>query len=107
MPQPDAPRDTSARVIVVVVRSGGIAGMRKQWRAEPPASDAPHWIALIDECPWDDAIDDDRAADRFVWRITASGDGVTEREAELPDSRLYGPWRALVDEVRGAASATR
>jgi hypothetical protein len=101
-PQPEAPG--LRHVVVVVVRSGGIAGMRRQWRAEPPASESPRWIALIDECPWDAEVANDRGADRFVWRITASGDGA-QREAEVPDSHLDGPWRVLVDEVRGAASA--
>jgi hypothetical protein len=104
-PQPER-EDGRRRVVVLVVRSGGIAGRKRQWRAEPPADDAPRWIALIDECPWDAAPEADRGADRYVWRITVSTDGdTTEREARVPDSRLEGPWRTLVDEVRDTASA--
>lgn len=90
------------RVVVTVVRSGGIGGMRRQWRAEPSADDEPRWAALIDSCPWDDVGSDPEGADRFVWRIAADREGDEPRAAEVPDSRLDGPWRTLVDAVRSA-----
>ncbi|MET0736177.1 MAG: protealysin inhibitor emfourin [Microbacterium sp.] len=92
-------------VAVTVVRTGGIAGTRREWRAEPPAEEAPRWIELIEECPWDAAVElsASRGADRFVWRIDARC-GPRERGAELPDSAVHGPWRELVDHVRAAGA---
>lgn len=93
---------TDAHVVIAVVRSGGIAGIRRQWRVEAEAPDAEDWIALIDRCPWDDEDEPAPGADRFIWSIRARTP-VERRERELPDSALEGPWRALVDAVREAA----
>lgn len=100
-----------------MLRTGGFAGLRREWRAEPPAEDAPRWIVLIDECPWDgqDAPTPtptptptqaptsrhtpSRGADRFVWSIHAASGGAARR-ARVTDGDLQGPWRELVDEVR-------
>ncbi len=101
-------------VEVAVKRTGGFAGMTKQWRAEPPADEASVWIDLIAQCPWDepDSLAGDAArgdssdgrppagADRFVWWIHARCGEAEEREAELPDDEMVGAWRALVDAVR-------
>ena len=38
-------------------------------------------------------------ADRFVWNIEAHC-GPRQKQAELPDRAVQGPWRELVDEVR-------
>lgn len=89
-------------VTITVVRTGGFAGLRRQWVAVPPAAEAPRWIALIDGCPWDDTGDADAAnggADRFVWLIDARTGGA-RHEMTLPETRLTGPWRQLVDEVQ-------
>lgn len=87
----------------MVTRSGGIAGLRRQWRAEPAADDTSAWRTLIDQCPWDAATDRGRApapgADRFEWLIHAREDDA-EREARLGDHELDGAWRELVDAVR-------
>ncbi|MFG6401971.1 MULTISPECIES: protealysin inhibitor emfourin [unclassified Microbacterium] len=88
------------RVVVVVVRSGGLAGLRREWRAEPPPAEAPRWVSLVDECPWDDDAPPTSGADRYVWTIRAVLDELPPREVNLPDARLEGPWRTLVDEVR-------
>lgn len=98
----DAPPPTDAAVVVAVVRSGGVAGIRREWRVEvePPA--AEEWIDLIERCPWDDSADAAPGADRFVWRIRARTPS-ERREREVPDSALDGPWRALVEAVRRAA----
>ena len=78
--------------------------MRREWRAEPPADAVEHWIALIDGCPWDDEPTSGvRGADRFRWFIRARRDDEPEREAELGDTQISGPWRILVDEVRAIA----
>ncbi|MFJ4223780.1 protealysin inhibitor emfourin [Microbacterium sp. NPDC089695] len=103
MSQPEAPTDASdARVVIVVVRTGGIAGIRRQWQVEPDPADAPEWISMVDECPWDDDADAGRGADRFVWVIRVRTPD-EHREREMPDSALDGPWRALVDAVRAAS----
>ena len=97
----ESPRPTDAQVVIAVVRSGGIAGIRRRWRVEAEAPAAEKWIALIDRCPWDEDSDAGTGADRFVWSIRARTPS-ERRERELPDSALDGPWRALVDAVRSA-----
>jgi hypothetical protein len=94
---------TATVIVVTVTRTGGIAGLKKQWSAEPPAADEEHWVALIDDCPWDVTISESRGADRYVWRIDARL-GDRTREARLPDQAVAGPWRTLVDEVQQAAA---
>lgn len=102
---------SGAQVTVLVTRTGGFAGLRREWRAQPPDGDAARWIALIRSCPWDEVAPDPaegrtppRGADRFVWSIRTQC-GPDERAAQLTDDDVNGPWRDLVDTVR-AASAT-
>ncbi len=100
-PNDDAPGGDLI-VVVRVERTGGIAGMRREWTAKPPPDEAPRWIDLIDGCPWSEANEPEstRGADRFRWRIVARLADEPPRRAEMPDDRLQGPWRDLVDEVR-------
>ena len=99
-PNDDAP-DDEVIVVVRVERTGGIAGLRREWTAEPPPDEAPRWIGLIEGCPWDAADDSaTTGADRYQWRIVARLADEPPRRAELPDDRLQGPWRELVDQVR-------
>lgn len=106
-PEPKAP-DRDARIVevaVTVTRTGGFAGLRRTWHAQPDRADAPQWIALIDGCPWD-AADPTRdiaptGADRFVWHVDARC-GDAAREAALADPEVRGPWRDLIDAVRAA-----
>ncbi|KAA9111690.1 hypothetical protein F6B43_06065 [Microbacterium rhizomatis] len=88
-----------------MTRSGGFAGLRREWSAAPPADQESQWIALIQSCPWEAATREPtpRGADRFVWRIHARC-GPDEHAAELADDDVSGPWRDLVDVVRGTAS---
>ena len=83
---------------ISVVRSGGVAGMRKTWdvHLDDAADDADSWRSLIEKCPWDVAPDAPMP-DRFVYRIS-----VGDRTVTVPESAL-GPWRALTDRVRAAA----
>lgn len=92
------------RVVVAVIRSGGIAGLRRRWLVETEAQndDAATWIARIDRCPWDADLDSDRGADRYVWTIRARTPA-EQREREIPDGALDGPWLELVEAVRAAA----
>lgn len=98
---PAPPSDTP--VVIAVVRTGGIAGIRRQWRVEAEPPEAEQWIALIDLCPWDQDPDASPGADRFVWSIRARTPS-ERRERELPDSALEGPWRKLVEAVRSAST---
>jgi hypothetical protein len=103
-PEPEPP------VLVTVTRTGGIAGMRRQWRAEPAGDDVPHWVDLIRECPWDEAAvaTPPRGADMFVWRILAhlavDGEPI-QRDARLQDPQVQGPWQQLIDAVRDCDAA--
>ncbi|MFT4219447.1 MAG: hypothetical protein QM611_02850 [Microbacterium sp.] len=99
-----------AAVEVTVTRTGGVAGLRRQWRVEPGADDAPRWVALIEDCPWDELPSaSPPGADLFVWQVWArcvADDGErVERDAELPDPRVQGPWLELIAAVRAAASS--
>lgn len=99
----ESPPPTDAQVVIAVVRTGGIAGIRRQWRVEAEATDAQEWITLIDSCPWEQDAHAGSGADRFMWSIRARTPS-ERRERELPDSALDGPWRTLVEAVRAAAS---
>jgi hypothetical protein len=102
MKMSESPPPTDVRVVIAIVRSGGIAGIRRQWRVEAEAPDADDWIALIDRCPWDQEADAAPGADRFVWTIRARTPS-ERRERDLSDAEVDGPWRALVDAVREAS----
>ncbi|WP_205781464.1 protealysin inhibitor emfourin [Planctomonas deserti] len=88
---------------VVVARSGGVTGIAVRWVVDlgegPEYSD---WIVLIEACPWDDEPDDPPAPDRFLYLIRANGRRVT-----LPEQRVQGPWRELVDRVRAVGTPER
>lgn len=93
------------RIAIAVVRSGGIAGLRRRWRAEPAPEATPQWVALVERCPWNERIDDDpTSADRYVWSIHARL-RAQQLEQVVPDTRLEGAWRELVDAVRDADGA--
>ncbi|RKT36408.1 hypothetical protein DEU34_0921 [Microbacterium sp. AG1240] len=98
---------TEPRVVVTVVRSGGIAGLRREWRAEPAPDAVARWTELIDGCPWDDPPAAEPGADRYQWRIRARSDDAPPREVRLGDGGLAGPWRTLVDEVRAQSRPRR
>jgi hypothetical protein len=89
------------RITVTIVRTGGIAGLRRQWTVEASGDDAPRWISLIEQCPWDAPHTRDASADRYVWSVRAR---TREREftRDVADGELSGSWRALVEAVRGA-----
>lgn len=104
---------------ITVTRSGGVAGLSPRWTVEAEAEpDVAEWLALVDSCPWDDDdADVDSGADRFVYTIRvlmrppeAGPDGPPvdqttptvpdERDARIPEKKLDGPWRELVDRVK-------
>lgn len=90
-----------APIVIVVVRTGGIAGRRRQWRVMPDSDDRTPWVALIEQCPWDDPPIEQPGADRFVWSIRARTPEV-EHEREIADAELQGAWKALVAAVQEA-----
>lgn len=102
MPRAEATDDDV--FVVVVVRSGGIAGLSKQWRAEAEPERAPHWRTLVESCPWDAALPAPPGADRYQWRIEVIEGDTAVHRARLSDGQVQGPWRTLVDEVRRAAT---
>jgi hypothetical protein len=87
---------------ILVVRSGGFAGLTQQWRVEPDG-DTEEWITLVRACPWGAIGHDAASRDRFVWRIEARWTR-TVRRASVPDALLLGPWRVLVDRVQEAGT---
>lgn len=90
---------------VVVVRSGGVAGIARRWSVTVDPSRDPAWILLIDQCPWTEAPEPPQAAsdnDRYVWELTVEL-GTERRAAELAERDATGPWRELIDAVRSAA----
>ncbi|MBM3714180.1 hypothetical protein MRBLMI1_001733 [Microbacterium sp. LMI1-1-1.1] len=91
-------------MIIVVARSGGLAGLTREWRAEADPEREPRWRELVESCPWDATPPPARGADRFHWRIEVRADAATLHEARLGDTQVSGPWRTLVDEVRSAAA---
>ena len=105
-PRPDVPSEPTAEddgVAILVVRSGGIAGMSRRWSVRPVGTDAAHWMTLVERCPWDDDPTPGSGADRFVWHIDVRVRRV-QREQVIPEEHLSGPWRDLVDAVRAADS---
>lgn len=90
---------------IVVVRTGGFAGIRRNWEVHPAPAEAGEWVELVERCPWDESTEAERTgADRFIWIIRAELRD-TQREREIPDAALDGPWKALVDAVRAAAAS--
>lgn len=126
-PEPEA---ADVVVAVTVVRSGGFAGLTRRWGVQAPPADAEQWLALVEDCPWDDRDDGDardggddehdqgeapdraagpragdapraRGADRFSWSVQARLSGASHR-VDLTESQASGPWRTLIDAVRAA-----
>ncbi|MET0448762.1 MAG: protealysin inhibitor emfourin [Aeromicrobium sp.] len=84
--------------VISVVRSGGFAGLRREWTIEVSApDDADRWRPIVEACPWDDATGSP-VADGFVYDFR-----VAEHEAVVAERELDGPWRQLADEVRRSA----
>lgn len=81
-------------LVVQVIRTGGFAGLRRQWQVEATSEDeARAWWPLVEACPWD-ATPGGGYPDGFVYEVRAN-----ERAATLPEQQIDGPWRNLVDAV--------
>ena len=86
-----------------VVRSGGFAGISRDWQIE--ADDVATWQPLLDACPWASSTVDTTSRDRFVWRIEVHATR-RKRVASVPDRDLVGPWRELVDRVQTMSASS-
>ncbi|MFB7249234.1 hypothetical protein [Microbacterium sp. NPDC056234] len=71
-------------VTIVVVRTGGFAGLQRQWRVEAGSDDADRWLVLVDACPWDHAFHDDAGQDTTIREGSTGSD-------EPPVARDSGP----------------
>ncbi|MCU1542954.1 MAG: hypothetical protein JWM50_819 [Microbacteriaceae bacterium] len=89
--------------MILVVRSGGFAGVSREWRVRSSEHPDVDWVALVEACPWGVVSAADHTRDQFVWRIEAKAPA-RECRATLPDSRVRGAWRDLVDEVKTATT---
>jgi hypothetical protein len=89
---------------ISVVRSGGFAGLKREWRVTTADAPATDWRSLVDACPWNVVGLARPSPDRFVWRIDVA-EGKRGRHATLPDTGLVGAWRVLVDAVQAATKA--
>lgn len=89
---------------VTVTRSGGFAGIPRRWQVfvekEP---DEEAWLVMLRTLPWDDVPQDAPQPDRYLYRIDWEPVGPAEhdnREVVIPEQKLTGQWRELVDRVR-------
>ena len=93
---------------ISVERTGGIAALTRVWTVTAETErDKSQWQPILEACPWDTvpktlraaaAEADGSQADRFIYAIRAG-----QRRAALPEQRVTGPWRVLVDTTRAAA----
>ena len=95
-------RPADGILIITVVRSGGFAGLRQEWRAAVGDDERDEWMPLIQACPWGSTPSDPTSRDRYIWRIQARGPRL-RRSATVPEAHLDGPWSELVARVRAAA----
>ncbi|WP_405373302.1 MULTISPECIES: protealysin inhibitor emfourin [unclassified Microbacterium] len=97
--------EPTEEISITVVRSGGIAGMRRAWRVIAADGDAADWAMLVEACPWGSpapvAGSAPRGADRFSWEV-ATITGTRDQRAVLGDADLQeqDAWRRLIDAVR-------
>lgn len=99
-----ADTERTAAWSILVVRTGGFAGIRREWRVSSADDASVDWPALIEACPWRRRYPPSASKDRFVWRIEASAPPRIVRRITLPESAVVGPWRELADRVRDAAA---
>lgn len=84
--------------VITVVRSGGFAGIRREWSVEvSEPQDADYWRPIVEACPWDHPTED-ATPDGFVYDFR-----VADHQAVVSERELDGPWRQLADEVRRSA----
>ena len=85
---------------VTVTRSGGFAGLSRVWTVrieEQPDED--QWRELLERLPWERGGLAPDEPDRYVYRVRCA-----RHEAVIPEGKLTGPWRELVDRVKEAGA---
>lgn len=97
-------RSGAARTIgamrITVVRTGGVAGIRREWTVVVEQQpDAASWRELLEHVPWEAPPAQDGRPDRYVYLIRSA-----QYEVQLGESALDGPWRELVERVRDAGA---
>ncbi|GAB2521611.1 thermolysin metallopeptidase-like protein [Paramicrobacterium agarici] len=100
-------QDSSPRSIVVE-RSGGVAGVRRSWRAElDERPEGARLRTLIETVDWARGLHVGEAgADGFRYRIRCLTSSQTcVLEAQLAESELTTTWRELIERVRESDSA--
>lgn len=84
---------------VVVVRSGGFAGLTTSWEVGlDNVEDRESWLELLDRLPWADTAIERQKPDTYSYRIQCSTHRIT-----LPEHQVTGPWRELVERVQQAS----
>lgn len=84
---------------VTVARTGGFAGLKREWSVSSALDDADELERLVEACPWHDPPrPDPQARDRFVYLITVRAPR-SHRSATVPESSMTGPWRSLMLRV--------
>ena len=84
---------------ITVKRTGGFAGLTRTWQIQVEEQpDREKWVQLVEALPWHSRPRSAPQPDRFVYLIR-----VSHRRIVLPEQELDGPWRELVQRVRGAA----
>jgi hypothetical protein len=85
-------------ITVSVVRTGGVAGARREWRLKTRGDDVEQLVEQLDAMAWETVAIDPGSRDRFVWKITVTG--AARHRVTLPDAQVTGPWRELVERVQ-------
>src|SRR5690554_2115601 len=83
-------------MIITMTRSGGFDGISRVWSVrieEQP--DEEQWRELIDRLPWGRSNATPDEPDRYVYRVRCA-----PHETVIPERRLDGPWRELVERVQ-------
>lgn len=86
---------------ITVIRSGGFAGISRAWSIrieEQP--DEEQWRELIDRLPWDRQNPTADEPDRYNYRVRCA-----RGETVIPERKLTGDWRELVEKVQSAGTA--
>ncbi|MCQ1948997.1 MULTISPECIES: protealysin inhibitor emfourin [Arthrobacter] len=82
---------------LVVVRSGGFAGMQRTWSTQVSSEEAQErWLPLLSDPP--EAPDSE--PDRFMYEISVGPTAVT-----IPERQVKGRWRELVERARAGADS--
>lgn len=85
------PKHRDDVVTVVVVRTGGVAGLRRRWQVDAGDDEADRWLPLIERCPWEarGAPEDERgdAPDAEAARDATPGPDAAPAPPETPAAR--------------------